>query len=79
MLTVGSTALKLGMHPATRDFRARVQTLVDDPRIERTDVQSLQRSDQFLHAQPGRRHGAEATYQGCCDRTVVPVDTHRPY
>ena len=41
VLTLGSTALKLGMHPAATAFRGRVQTLIDDPRLEWVDVQCL--------------------------------------
>ena len=41
VLTVGSTALKLGMHPAATAFRGRVQTLIDDPRLAWVDVQCL--------------------------------------
>ncbi len=51
ILTVGSTALKIGLHPAARDFRARVQTLVDAPQIRwsewqaMTDIINLYKSD----------------------------------
>jgi XapX domain-containing protein len=33
ILTVGSTALKIGLHPAAKKFRQRVQTLVDAPAL----------------------------------------------
>ena len=39
LLTVGSTAQKLGMHPAAVAFRKRVQALVDDPRLGWVDIQ----------------------------------------
>lgn len=41
ILTLGSTAQKLGMHPAARAFRQRVETLVDDPDLAWVDVQCL--------------------------------------
>ena len=41
ILTVGSTALKIGMHPAARAYRARVQTLVDAPQLRWTEWQAL--------------------------------------
>jgi pimeloyl-ACP methyl ester carboxylesterase len=52
VLTVGSTALKFGLHPAARDFRGRVQTLVDDPRLQWIDVQSLGDPINFYESNP---------------------------
>ena len=52
VLTVGSTALKLGMHPAAADFRGRVQALVDDPRLAWVDVQCRVDSINFYKCNP---------------------------
>lgn len=41
ILTVGSTALKIGLHPAAHDFRARVQTLVDARQIRWSEWQAM--------------------------------------
>lgn len=40
ILTVGSTALKIGLHPAAQDFRSKVQTLVDCQKINWVEYQS---------------------------------------
>ena len=41
LLTLGSTALKFGLHPAANAFRARVQTLVDEPALGWSEFQCL--------------------------------------
>lgn len=41
ILTLGSTALKIGMHPAAGTFRSRVQALVDNGRIGWAEVQCM--------------------------------------
>ncbi|MBL8577837.1 MAG: lipase [Mesorhizobium sp.] len=41
LLTLGSTALKFGLHPAAKAFRARVQTLVDEPALGWSEFQCL--------------------------------------
>ena len=40
ILTVGSTALKIGLHPAAKKFRQKIQTLVDDQNINWVEYQS---------------------------------------
>lgn len=40
VLTVGSTALKIGLHPAAHAFRQRVQSLVDAPAIQWIECQA---------------------------------------
>ena len=40
VLTVGSTALKIGLHPAAHTFRRRVQSLVDAPAIQWIECQA---------------------------------------
>ena len=40
ILTVGSTALKIGLHPAANKFRQKIQTLVDDQNINWVEYQS---------------------------------------
>ncbi len=61
VLTVGSTALKIGLHPAAHKFRQRVQSLVDAPGIQwiecqaHTDVINFYKTDpvaaMHLHSQ----------------------------
>lgn len=41
VLTLGSTALKAGYHPAAKAFRSGIQTLVDDGRLEWVEIQCL--------------------------------------
>ena len=41
LLTLGSTALKAGYHPAAKSFRQGVQALVDDGKLEWLEVQCL--------------------------------------
>jgi len=41
LLTLGSTALKAGYHPAAKSFRQGVQALVDDGNLEWLEVQCL--------------------------------------
>ncbi len=63
VLTVGSTALKIGLHPAARTFRQRVQSLVDSPGIHwiecqaHTDVVNFYKTDpvaaMHLHSNRG--------------------------
>jgi len=41
LLTLGSTALKAGYHPAAKGFREGVQKLVDDEKLEWVEIQCL--------------------------------------
>jgi hypothetical protein len=41
LLTLGSTALKFGLHPAGGWFRAKVQSLIDEPRLGWMEFQCL--------------------------------------
>ena len=59
ILTLGSTAQKLGMHPAASDFRARVKSLVDDPRLAWIDVQCLTDVINFYKCNPVADMGLE--------------------
>lgn len=52
ILTLGSTAQKLGMHPAASAFRRRVKSLVDDPRLAWIDVQCLTDVINFYKCDP---------------------------
>jgi hypothetical protein len=52
VLTLGSTAQKLGMHPAAATFRARLRTLADDPRLAWIDVQCLTDIVNFYKCNP---------------------------
>ncbi len=62
VLTVGSTALKIGLHPAAHTFRKRVQSLVDSPGLQwiecqaHTDVINFYKTDPVaaMHLQSQR-------------------------
>lgn len=41
VLTLGSTALKFGLHPAAKDFRGKVKSLVDETRLKWWEFQCL--------------------------------------
>jgi pimeloyl-ACP methyl ester carboxylesterase len=59
ILTLGSTAQKLGMHPAASAFRRRVQALVDDPLLAWVDVQCLIDLINFYKCNPVADMGLE--------------------
>jgi len=52
LLTLGSTALKIGLHPAGNAFRRKVQTLVDDGRLNWVEIQSLTDAINFYKTDP---------------------------
>ncbi|BCH32422.1 hypothetical protein MesoLjLc_43520 [Mesorhizobium sp. L-8-10] len=52
VLTLGSTALKIGLHPAAGAFRRKVQTLVDDGRIDWVEIQCLTDVINFYKTDP---------------------------
>lgn len=52
VLTVGSTALKIGLHPAAVDFRRRVQSLVDAPAIQWIECQAMTDVINFYKTDP---------------------------
>ncbi len=52
MLTLGSTALKLGLHPAARDYRRRVQSLVDAKDLKWGEYQCLTDPINFYRSEP---------------------------
>jgi pimeloyl-ACP methyl ester carboxylesterase len=52
LLTLGSTALKFGLHPAASAFRARVQTLVDEPALGWSEFQCLIDVINFYNTDP---------------------------
>ena len=54
LLTLGSTALKLGLHPAAGKFRADVQSLVDEPRLKWAEFQCLTDVINFYRTDPVR-------------------------
>lgn len=63
LLTLGSTALKAGYHPAAKPFRAGVQRLVDDGKLEwveiqcMTDIINLHRTDPVAEMKLDRAAG----------------------
>ncbi len=54
ILTLGSTALKLGMHPAARDYRRGVQSLVDEPNLKWVEYQCMIDVINFYRSDPVR-------------------------
>lgn len=52
VLTLGSTALKIGLHPAAAAFRRKVQTLVDDGRMNWVEIQCLTDVINFYKTDP---------------------------
>lgn len=52
VLTVGSTALKIGLHPAAVDFRSRVQCLVDAQAIRWIECQAMTDVINFYKTDP---------------------------
>ncbi len=61
ILTVGSTALKLGLHPAAGEFRAKVQTLVDAHAIQWVECQALTDIVNFYKTNPVSAMGLTST------------------
>ena len=52
LLTLGSTALKFGLHPAAKAFRQRVQALVDEQRLKWVEVQCMTDVINFFRTDP---------------------------
>ncbi len=52
VLTLGSTALKAGYHPAGKHFREGVQRLVDDGKIDWVEIQCLTDAINFYKTDP---------------------------
>ncbi len=52
LLTLGSTALKFGLHPAAAAFRDRVQSLVDEPRLKWWEFQCMMDVINFYRTDP---------------------------
>ncbi|MBB5702098.1 hypothetical protein FHS76_001973 [Ochrobactrum daejeonense] len=52
LLTLGSTALKAGYHPASAGFRQGVQRLVDDGKLEWVEIQCLTDAINFYKTDP---------------------------
>ncbi|RFC69048.1 MULTISPECIES: lipase [Mesorhizobium] len=52
VLTLGSTALKAGLHPAAKQFRSKVKTLADDGRLHWVEIQCLTDVINFYKTNP---------------------------
>jgi hypothetical protein len=52
LLTLGSTALKFGLHPAAADYRTKVQSLVDEPTLKWAEFQCLMDVINFYKTDP---------------------------
>lgn len=57
LLTLGSTALKFGLHPAAKPFRKKVQSLVDEPGLRWSEFQCLIDVINFYGTDPVREMG----------------------
>ncbi len=80
LLTLGSTALKAGYHPASAGFRQGVQRLVDDGKLEWVEIQCLTDAINFYKTDPvtemGLTREAERVFplartvriKTCCNR-----------
>lgn len=58
ILTLGSTALKAGLHPAAGDLREAVQKAARDPGLSWVEVQCLTDPINFYHTEPAALMGA---------------------
>jgi len=63
LLTVGSTALKIGMHPAADWFRNRVSKLFGNPNVRWAEYQCLTDVINFYRADPARHMNLNASVQ----------------
>lgn len=61
LLTLGSTALKAGYHPAARRFRERARHLVEDERIGWVEIQCLTDVINFYKTDPVREMGLRSS------------------
>lgn len=59
VLTVGSTALKIGLHPSARWFRDKVQSLVSSSKIQWIECQSMTDAINFYKTDPVKAMGLE--------------------
>lgn len=57
ILTLGSTALKAGLHPAAQQFRSRVATLAHNPRLHWVEIQCLTDVINFYKTNPASEIG----------------------
>ncbi|MGI6853423.1 lipase [Mesorhizobium sp. 1B3] len=64
VLTLGSTALKVGLHPAGGLFRRKVQALVDDGRLDWLEVQCLTDVINFYKCDPIEKMKLEPRHSG---------------
>ena len=59
VLTVGSTALKIGLHPSAKWFRDQVQALLDHSTIQWIECQSMTDVINFYKTDPAKAMGLE--------------------
>lgn len=64
VVTLGSTALKIGLHPAAGDFRRKVQTLVGDGRVDWVEIQCLTDVINFYKTDPAALMGLQPRKTG---------------
>lgn len=57
LLTLGSTALKAGLHPDAKKFRADMQRLAAEPDLEWVEIQCMTDIINFHRSEPGRLMG----------------------
>ncbi|OGT90543.1 MAG: hypothetical protein A2286_06270 [Gammaproteobacteria bacterium RIFOXYA12_FULL_61_12] len=63
VLTLGSTALKVGMHPAATAYRARLQRMASEPDMGWVEYQSLTDIINFYKSDPVREMGLESLHR----------------
>ena len=59
LLTLGSTALKAGYHPAGKNFRKSVEQLIDDEKLAWVEIQCLTDAINFYKTDPVAEMGLE--------------------
>ncbi len=62
ILGVGSTALKIGLHPSAREFRQKVQTLADNAHINWVEYQSHTDIINFYKTDPAQEMNVKNTH-----------------
>ena len=80
LLTLGSTALKFGLHPAAKAYRSKVQSLVDETPLGWSEFQCLVDVINFYNTHPVDDMGLKQREQGAFPmvRRIRPRDMLEP-
>lgn len=73
LLTLGSTALKFGLHPAAVDFRKKAQSLVDEPSLQWAEFQCMTDPINFYKVDPVAAMGLVPRASGDPEPRPFPV------